>query len=213
LLLAALPARAEDLNLKLAALTPPDPLVAEHVNLRAMLEAGARADIQRLKLAQPAALDPRMGDHVARWTRRAALGCLAARRPRACAIPPSPQVDHTPPAIDAFVVCAFVGQTQRLRRLHARSSGSTTAIGVNPLPSPNRAARGSCHTDLLQSYGEKLSMSQLEDIARLLEQSPDFRVLRRLQPRDVFSQSQCEHRWSASSSIPKPPASSSTKPK
>ena len=39
LLLAALPARAEDLNLKLAALTPPDPLVAEHANLRAMLEA------------------------------------------------------------------------------------------------------------------------------------------------------------------------------
>ena len=34
--------------------------------------------------------------------------------------------------------------------------------------------------------------SQLEDIARLLEQSPDFRVLRRLQPHDVFSQSQCE---------------------
>ena len=53
LLLAALPARAEDLNLKLAALTPPDPLVAEHVNLRAMLEAGARADIQRLKLPNP----------------------------------------------------------------------------------------------------------------------------------------------------------------
>jgi hypothetical protein len=53
LLLAALPARAEDLNLKLAALTPPDPLVAEHVNLRAMLETGARADIQRLKLPNP----------------------------------------------------------------------------------------------------------------------------------------------------------------
>jgi hypothetical protein len=53
LLLAAVPARAEDLNLKLAALTPPDPLVAEHVNLRAMLEAGARADIQRLKLPNP----------------------------------------------------------------------------------------------------------------------------------------------------------------
>ena len=34
--------------------------------------------------------------------------------------------------------------------------------------------------------------TQLEDIARLLEQSPDFRVLRRLQPRDVFSQSHCE---------------------
>jgi len=34
--------------------------------------------------------------------------------------------------------------------------------------------------------------TQLEDIARLLEQSPDFKVLRRLQPRDVFSQSQCE---------------------
>jgi hypothetical protein len=53
LLLAAVPARAEDLNLKLAALAPPDPLVAEHVNLRAMLEAGARADIQRLKLPNP----------------------------------------------------------------------------------------------------------------------------------------------------------------
>jgi len=53
LLLAALPACAEDLNLKLAALTPPDPLVAEHANLRAMLEAGARADIQRLKLPNP----------------------------------------------------------------------------------------------------------------------------------------------------------------
>jgi hypothetical protein len=53
LLLAALPARAEDLNLKLVALAPPDPLVAEHVNLRAMLEAGARADIQRLKLPNP----------------------------------------------------------------------------------------------------------------------------------------------------------------
>ena len=51
LLIAALPAREEDLNLKLVALTPPDPLVAEHVNLRAMLEAGARADIQRLKLS------------------------------------------------------------------------------------------------------------------------------------------------------------------
>ena len=34
---------------------------------------------------------------------------------------------------------------------------------------------------------------QLEDIARTLEQSPDFRVLRRLQARDVFSQSHCEH--------------------
>lgn len=53
LLLAALPARAEDLNLKLAALTPPDPLVPQHGNLRAMLEAGARADIQRLKLPNP----------------------------------------------------------------------------------------------------------------------------------------------------------------
>ncbi len=53
LLIAALPAREEDLNLKLVALTPPDPLVAEHVNLRAMLEAGARADIQRLKLPNP----------------------------------------------------------------------------------------------------------------------------------------------------------------
>jgi hypothetical protein len=53
LLLAALPACAEDLNLKLAALTPPDPLVAEHANLRAMLEAGARADIRRLKLPNP----------------------------------------------------------------------------------------------------------------------------------------------------------------
>jgi len=53
LLLAALPARAEDLNLKLAALTPPDPLIGEHLNLRAMLEAGARADIQRLKLPNP----------------------------------------------------------------------------------------------------------------------------------------------------------------
>ena len=53
LLLAARPARAEDLNLKLAALTPPDPLVAEHANLRAMLEAGARGDIQRLKLPNP----------------------------------------------------------------------------------------------------------------------------------------------------------------
>jgi hypothetical protein len=53
LLLAAVPARAEDLNLKLAALTPPDPLVAAHANLRAMLQAGARADIQRLKLPNP----------------------------------------------------------------------------------------------------------------------------------------------------------------
>ena len=34
--------------------------------------------------------------------------------------------------------------------------------------------------------------TQLEDIVRLLEQSPDFKVLRRLQPRDVFSQSHCE---------------------
>ena len=51
LLIAALPAREEDLNLKLVALAPPDPLVAEHVNLRTMLEAGARADIQRLKLS------------------------------------------------------------------------------------------------------------------------------------------------------------------
>ena len=33
---------------------------------------------------------------------------------------------------------------------------------------------------------------QLEDTARLLEQSPNFKVLRRLQPREVFSQSQCE---------------------
>ena len=53
LLLAAVPARAEDLNLKLAALTPPDPLVAAHANLRAMLQAGARADIPRLKLPNP----------------------------------------------------------------------------------------------------------------------------------------------------------------
>jgi len=40
-------------RLLLAALTPPDPLVAEHVNLRPMLQAGARADIQRLKLPNP----------------------------------------------------------------------------------------------------------------------------------------------------------------
>jgi hypothetical protein len=53
LLIAALPARAEDLNLKLAALTPPNPLAVEHANFRAMLEAGARADIQRLKLPNP----------------------------------------------------------------------------------------------------------------------------------------------------------------
>ena len=33
---------------------------------------------------------------------------------------------------------------------------------------------------------------QLEDIARLLEQSPDFKVLRRLQPRDVYSRISCE---------------------
>ncbi len=54
LLIAALPAGdGADLDLKLAALTPPEPLVAEHANLRAMLESGARADIQRLKLANP----------------------------------------------------------------------------------------------------------------------------------------------------------------
>lgn len=53
LMIAARPAREEDLNLKLVALTPPEPLVAEHVNVRAMLEAGARADIQRLKLSNP----------------------------------------------------------------------------------------------------------------------------------------------------------------
>jgi hypothetical protein len=53
LLIAATPAREGDLNLKLAALTPPDPLVAEHANLRPMLESGARADIQRLKLPNP----------------------------------------------------------------------------------------------------------------------------------------------------------------
>lgn len=34
--------------------------------------------------------------------------------------------------------------------------------------------------------------AQLEHIACLLEQSPDFKVLRRLQPRDVFSQSHCQ---------------------
>ena len=34
--------------------------------------------------------------------------------------------------------------------------------------------------------------AQLEVIARMLEQSPDYRVLRRLQPRDVLSQSHCE---------------------
>jgi len=33
---------------------------------------------------------------------------------------------------------------------------------------------------------------QLEDVARLLEQSPDFKVLRRLQPRDVFSAVPCQ---------------------
>jgi len=53
LLIAASPARQEDLTLKLAALTPADPLVAEHGNLRMMLEAGARTDIQRLKLPNP----------------------------------------------------------------------------------------------------------------------------------------------------------------
>jgi hypothetical protein len=54
LLLAALPACDQsDLNLKLAALSPPDPLVVEHANLRSMVEAGARADIQRLKLPNP----------------------------------------------------------------------------------------------------------------------------------------------------------------
>jgi len=36
------------------------------------------------------------------------------------------------------------------------------------------------------------SVQLLEDVARLLEQSPDFKVLRRLQPRDVFSAIPCE---------------------
>jgi hypothetical protein len=54
LMIAAVPVQdAGELNLKLSALDPPDPLVAEHVNLRAMLECGARADIQRLKLPNP----------------------------------------------------------------------------------------------------------------------------------------------------------------
>jgi hypothetical protein len=54
LLVAALPASSEaELELKLAALTPPEPLIADHVNLRAMAESGARADIQRLKLSNP----------------------------------------------------------------------------------------------------------------------------------------------------------------
>jgi len=47
--------------------------------------------------------------------------------------------------------------------------------------------------DLHKLHRENLSMSvQLEDFARHLEQSPDFKVLRRLQPRDVFSHRSCE---------------------
>jgi len=36
------------------------------------------------------------------------------------------------------------------------------------------------------------SVQLLEDVARLLERSPDFRVLRRLQPREVFCADPCE---------------------
>lgn len=97
LLLAALPARDQsDLNLKLAALDPPDPLVAEHVNLRAMLEAGARADIQRLKPPNPPRwiLEWAITLRVRGGARR--LSCLVVRRPCGRALPPSLPVDHTP---------------------------------------------------------------------------------------------------------------------
>ena len=54
LLVAALAARDEnELNAKLAALHEREPLVETNRNLRAMLEAGARADILRLKPHNP----------------------------------------------------------------------------------------------------------------------------------------------------------------
>jgi hypothetical protein len=54
LLIAALAARDEDeLRAKLAALDEREPLVEANVNLRAMLEAGARSDILRLKPRNP----------------------------------------------------------------------------------------------------------------------------------------------------------------
>jgi hypothetical protein len=54
LLIAALAAGDEhELHAKLAALDDREPLVEANVNLRAMLEAGARADILRLKPRNP----------------------------------------------------------------------------------------------------------------------------------------------------------------
>ena len=54
LLIAALAAGDEnELHAKLAALDAREPLVEANVNLRAMLEAGARADILRLKPRRP----------------------------------------------------------------------------------------------------------------------------------------------------------------
>jgi hypothetical protein len=54
LLIAALAARDEnELNAKLAALHEREPLVETNRNLRVMLEAGARADILRLKPRNP----------------------------------------------------------------------------------------------------------------------------------------------------------------
>ena len=68
LLLAALPARAEDLNLKLAALTPPDPLVAATRQFARDAGGGRQGRHPASKVAQPAALDSRVGDHVAGHT-------------------------------------------------------------------------------------------------------------------------------------------------
>jgi DNA polymerase-3 subunit epsilon len=93
----------------------------------------------------------------------------------------------------ALRVIRFLGRAHDIA-VGARSRGPRQRLRrqTSHIAEPRRLAAGA-ETALQQPYVEKLPMDvQLEIIARQLEQSPDFKVLRRLQPRDVFSQSSCE---------------------
>ena len=134
-----------------------------------------------------------MGDHVARSEAAYSISVVSRHADRA-AVRLHQALRLTvpaPPSTRSFGRAACLRRPPRLSSERptpiagraARSSTSTTTSGANPQPSPNCAvARFPTKPICFNFWREKLSMPvQLEDIARMLEQSPDFRVLRRLQ--------------------------------
>jgi hypothetical protein len=154
LLIAALPARDEDLNLKLAALTPPDPLVAEHVNLRASVFLRP-VDLPTQRINARAPLDER-AELKARPLHRP-TDLRRSRSARPCASPrhsalstrsqKCPKMTLT--TMDSHARRAHSAREQSARRsistANTQSSNSTDRMGRSASkprpPSPSRRSR------------------------------------------------------------------------